>query len=252
MQVDSFPNEVVDRLKWYVYRLIDPRNGETFYVGKGRGNRVFQHAKAALASTDDEDAADLKFKHIKDISAAGLDVSHVIHRHGIDDPNVAYQLEAALIDAYPGLKNRVAGHGSGDYGVRHVIEIISEYAAQEFEVGEPLLLINITKTFDDEEKSIYEAARACWRIDANKVKRYKLVLAHRRGLVLGAFRPSGNWLPATTANFPGMGQDIPGRFGFVGHPAEEATAKLYLQRRVPDKYRAKGAANPIRFVEMDK
>jgi hypothetical protein len=40
VQPDSFPPEVIDRLKWYVYRLVDPRNGETFYVGKGKGNRV--------------------------------------------------------------------------------------------------------------------------------------------------------------------------------------------------------------------
>jgi len=27
----GFPNEVITELKFYVYRLIDPRNGETFY-----------------------------------------------------------------------------------------------------------------------------------------------------------------------------------------------------------------------------
>ncbi len=41
----EFPIEVIAELKHYVYRLIDPRNGETFYVGKGQGNRVFQHIK---------------------------------------------------------------------------------------------------------------------------------------------------------------------------------------------------------------
>ena len=46
MARDSFPAGVAEQLKWYVYRLIDPRNGETFYVGKGRGNRVsLSHAK---------------------------------------------------------------------------------------------------------------------------------------------------------------------------------------------------------------
>lgn len=35
---DSFPPEVTAKLKAYVYRLIDPRNGETFYVGKGVGD----------------------------------------------------------------------------------------------------------------------------------------------------------------------------------------------------------------------
>ena len=41
-----FPSDVCDKLGNYVYRLIDPRNGETFYVGKGKGNRVFSHIQA--------------------------------------------------------------------------------------------------------------------------------------------------------------------------------------------------------------
>ena len=45
---ESFPPEVVEKLKTYVYRLIDPRNGETFYVGKGQANRVFAHARADI------------------------------------------------------------------------------------------------------------------------------------------------------------------------------------------------------------
>jgi uncharacterized protein len=46
LEVGSFPAGVALQLKTYVYRLIDPRNGETFYVGKGRGNRVFSHIRA--------------------------------------------------------------------------------------------------------------------------------------------------------------------------------------------------------------
>ena len=51
MAIDSFPGRVAEQLKWYVYRLIDPRNGETFYVGKGQGDRVFAHAKGEYANT---------------------------------------------------------------------------------------------------------------------------------------------------------------------------------------------------------
>ena len=43
---ESFPGEVARRHNTYVYRLIDPRDGETFYVGKGQGNRVFSHVRA--------------------------------------------------------------------------------------------------------------------------------------------------------------------------------------------------------------
>ena len=37
-----FTAEVTEQLKYYVYRLIDPRNGQTFYVGKGKGNRLYE------------------------------------------------------------------------------------------------------------------------------------------------------------------------------------------------------------------
>ena len=73
MQRDRFPPGVAERLKWYVYRVIDPQNGETFCVGKGQNDRIFAHAKGALSTTDDEAAADLNLQRIKDLSAAGLD-----------------------------------------------------------------------------------------------------------------------------------------------------------------------------------
>ncbi|MGI9440198.1 MAG: hypothetical protein ACR2OT_04365, partial [Parvibaculales bacterium] len=44
----KFPPEVAKQLGYYVYRLIDPRNGETFYVGKGKNDRVFEHALGVL------------------------------------------------------------------------------------------------------------------------------------------------------------------------------------------------------------
>ncbi len=249
MPIDKFPVEVAERLGWYVYRLIDPRNGETFYVGKGRDDRVFKHAKAALPSSSDEngeDALDLKLQRIKEIQAAGLEVAHVIHRHGMEDEKVAFQVEAALIDAYPGLTNRVGGHGADDFGVRHVEEIIAEYSAEPFEPREALILISIAKSYEEETKSVYEAVRGVWRINADKAQAFRLVLAHRRGLVVGAFRPS-RWLPATKANFPWLDSDIQGRFGFVGEAADDEVASLYVRRRVPEMYRARG--NPVRFVE---
>ncbi len=52
-QIRKFPQSVVDAIQFYVYRLIDPRNGETFYVGKGKENRVFQHIRAEKDFEDD-------------------------------------------------------------------------------------------------------------------------------------------------------------------------------------------------------
>lgn len=41
--ITGFNPEVCEELEYYVYRLVDPRNGQTFYVGKGKNNRVFAH-----------------------------------------------------------------------------------------------------------------------------------------------------------------------------------------------------------------
>src|SRR6202011_5190436 len=125
-QDESFPPEVARRLKTYVYRLIDPRNGETFYVGKGQGNRVFSHIRAEPNLEDD--AVDNKIKRIREIRLAGFEVAHVIHRHGMDE-QTAFEVEAALLDAYPGVANIVGGVGSHDYGAMHARELIRRYAA---------------------------------------------------------------------------------------------------------------------------
>ncbi len=54
---------------FYVYELIDPRDGKPFYVGKGKGNRVDRHEKDAKAG-----ACLGRFDTIKDIWADGLEV----------------------------------------------------------------------------------------------------------------------------------------------------------------------------------
>lgn len=75
-------------------------------------------------------------------------------------------------------------------------------------------LISIAKSFDEEGRSIYDAARGVWKIDPRRAAKVNLVLAHRKGLVVGAFRPL-NWLPATKENFPWLVSDMPGRWGFL-------------------------------------
>ena len=119
----KFTPDVCKRLEYYVYRLIDPRTGQTFYVGKGKNNRVFAHAQDALkdydgvdylnAEQDDEISA--KIQQIRDIHNAGLEVIMVIHRWGMDEAT-AYEVESALTDCYPGLTNEQSGHDS-DRGV---------------------------------------------------------------------------------------------------------------------------------------
>ena len=62
------------------------------------------------------------------------------------DDKTAKIVEAALIDAYPGLTNIMNGTYSGDYGVMHAKEVISRYAAEIAEFKHKELLINVNKS----------------------------------------------------------------------------------------------------------
>jgi hypothetical protein len=123
-----FSEEVATKLGNYIYRLIDPRNGETFYVGKGTKNRVFEHAKLEnldFINKDDEDEISAKAQRILDIKNAGLSVSHVIHRHDVPE-HAIYEVEAAVIDAFPGLSNVQGGHWSGSRGPMSILGVIED------------------------------------------------------------------------------------------------------------------------------
>jgi uncharacterized protein len=241
-EISEFPREVIEEIKWYVYRLIDPRNGETFYVGKGRGNRVFQHIRCLL-STEEIDEINDKIQTIRQINAAGLDVIHVIHRHGMEE-EIAFEVEAALIDAYPEVTNIMGGTGSNDYGPMNAIEILNKYAAEEASFEHNILMITINKSIT--EKSIYDATRFAWKLGKGKLKKVEYVLAVVQGMIVGVFKPL-EWKEATIENFPEFHMDREGRFGFIGIEAEETIKRLYLRKRVPADYRKRGAANPIKY-----
>ncbi len=162
-EIESFPPGVATKLKTYVYRLIDPRNGETFYVGKGKANRVFSHIHEKVEG----DELDNKLKRIREIRRAGFEVGHVIHRRGLDD-KTAFEVEAALIDAFPGLTNTISGSGSNDYGVMHAKEIITRYSAEPAVFQHKALMINVNRTAS--ERSLYEATRYAWKISMSKAK----------------------------------------------------------------------------------
>jgi hypothetical protein len=240
-EIESFPAEVARKLKTYVYRLIDPRNGETFYVGKGRGDRVFSHIRGEQKLEGDE--LDNKLKRIREIRLAGFEVAHVIHRHGMDD-KTAFEVEAALIDAYPGLTNIVGGAGGNDYGAMHAKEIIRRYSAELAVFQHKALLISVNRSAT--ETSLYDATRYAWKISKSKAKQAEVILATVQSLIVGAFI-ADNWLDATGANLPGR-EDVPGRLGFVGREAPADIKELYVGKRVPDEYRKRGAANPIKYT----
>jgi uncharacterized protein len=238
-KIYSFPPEVAEKLQYYVYRLIDPRNGETFYIGKGKGNRVFAHARGDIET----DSLSEKMTRIRSIHIAGFDVAHVIHRHGLSEKS-AFEVEAALIDAYPGITNIMDGHGNSDFGAMHSSEIIKKYSAETAKFEHKALLISVNRSALD--SSLYEATRYAWRLSKKKANEAEVVLATVQGLIVGAF-VADEWIEANTANFPGR-ETVEGRYGFKGHEAPVELQQQYVGKRTPDEFRKKGASNPIKYT----
>jgi len=238
--MEKFPSEVIDALNNYVYRLIDPRNGETFYVGRGVGNRLFSHIREELGQEADE-VSD-KLRKIREIRLAGFEVAHVVHRHGLD-AETAKEVEAALIDAYPGLTNSVGGKDSGDRGAMHANEIIAAHKAEIAEFQHRALLISVNRTAS--ERGLYDAVRYAWKLSKKRATQAELVLATEKGVIKDVFVPE-KWLPATSENFPGR-SGAPGRIGFVGRKASPEIFELYFGKRLPEEYKF-GTANPIRYT----
>lgn len=100
-------------MKFYVYELIDPRDGSVFYVGKGTRKRIKQHVWDSTRSRENTPKAN----KIRRILAAGFEVlSRKVFE--TDDEAEAYAVEASLIRQHgrENLTNTTDGGKGGSSG----------------------------------------------------------------------------------------------------------------------------------------
>lgn len=239
-----FTQDVIEQLQYYVYRLIDPRNGQTFYVGKGKGNRVFAHVNDALKDYEggkyidkDEDDISSKIQQIRDIKESGLEVIHVIQRYGLTEKE-AFEVEAALIDCYAGLTNIQLGHSS-DRGVNNAEVLQRELSLEEFEDIEGLkyCIVKINDYWLNERGSVYETVRKHWNVNKARIEKIPYVLASHNGVIADVFEVE-KWYEA---------DECPGRYMFDGIQAPEEIRKLFVNKRLPKHYVKKGMASPVLY-----
>lgn len=244
--MEQFSPEVCRELGYYVYRLVDPRNGHTFYVGKGKNNRVFAHTECALDRYSDvgydpqaEDEGNLKYQTIREIRRAGLDVIHIIHRYGMNEHD-ALLAESVLIDTYALLTNKIKGVDAQE--PMNVITLQKTLAAAEYQddPAHPRYMIIKIKDYwlSQRNDDRYERTRSAWRINPRQAEKYPYVLSVTAGIVCEVYKVH-EWHECGG-----------GRSEFTGEVAEDAVRQIFLDKRIPQTYRKKGQASPCLYCKI--
>ena len=246
MAIKKFSEKTLDNIGYYVYRLVDPRDFTTFYVGKGQGNRVFDHARAAesFKLNDDEDRLSAKIDQINEIKAEGKEVIAVIHRHGLCCEQLALEVEAALIDAYPGLTNIQSGIDP-ERGVITAEDLEDKLNRKEYEEPDDIdyIIIKTSLNAVKTNGSLYEATRRAWKAKLERAQKYKYVLCVIYGVVREVYQvPEGGWKPA---------KSCAGRIEFEGEVAPDNVKSRFMNKLIPAKYRVRGLASPFLYKKSE-
>ncbi len=237
---------MAEKLGYYVYLYVDPRDGKVFYIGKGKGERCLDH----LFEDDDHP----KVKRIREILDAGLEPKIEILAHGIATSEEAYLVEAAAIDLI-GLKeltNKVTGHNSLLYGRKSLKELEVFYCPMNADIPDPVVLIRINELYRNgmSAQELYDATRGVWILSLERARGAKYALAVFEGIVKEVYEPE-LWQDAQVDSYETRKdltpEDGKGRIEFIGKLAPEAIRSKYIDKSVASSF-VFGSQNPCKYI----
>ena len=246
----EFSSETIKELKYYVYVYSDPDTGKPFYVGKGKGNRVFAHL------TDDGESE--KSSRIKSITDSGKKPVIQILVHGIDE-ETALKVEAAAIDliGIENLTNRQRGHQSSTFGKIEAKALEARYSCEQLkeeDITHNVIIIKVNQLYQNtmSPHELYEITRRYWRVNLEKAKKADYVFSVYDGLVVEVYKVA-QWFEAFTTMGTVESDDetekekIENRYEFVGNIAPEEVRAKYKYKSVSGLF-TKGEQNPIKYL----
>ena len=234
------PDEIANKLKSYVYIYIDPRNGEPFYIGKGKGNRLFSHL-------DDQSDTE-KVAKIAEIRQSGEVPQIDILRYGLSDSEAAL-VEAAAIDLIGKAKltNRVSGYHVHRFGRIISQKVIPMFEANPVQVRHKAILLTINRYYRKTMTplELYEMTRGIWVVGTRRNKA-EYALSLYKGIVLEVYHIK-EWHEAGTLPYQTRdSSDFKNseRWEFSGEVAQEIRDE-YVGFSV-----GKAGQNPIRYKNV--
>lgn len=252
--MEYFSQLAQEALEYYVYLLVNPLTNKIFYIGKGKGNRVFEHTKAAPLDWLESDKLDI----IREIISRGQSVKYYILRHGMSE-NEAYLVESAFIDFLTfndfsfiaKLSNIAAGHHQWDKGLKTAEEIELLYNCLPLDMeNKPhkLLCININGTYHS-SVDIYEVTRKSWVLNPNRANEADYVVAEYRGIIRAIFKVNKKgWRIVESEDGAGYFKGkSKARYYFDGKEVlDQDVCRMYLHKKLPIK--RQGQANPVWYL----
>jgi hypothetical protein len=261
--VKDFSKPVCSALAHYVYCLVDPRNKEVFYVGKGRENRVFD--RQYRPDHEHEDEAREKAARIQEIEASGREVERYILCHDLDEETASIVESCVISLLRSGLLKNAAlptpargahspegalypkGPHYPKWGVMSVDKVAAKYSLpmQDDCFTDPVMVVNISKNLRT-AATLYDATRGDWTASEERLTRRlgeHYVIAEYDGVLADVFKPQV-WKKLEN-----------GKMRFENTPGFEKGAKEYdeLFKRYCNRlvgFRQTGDASPIHYFNM--
>lgn len=260
-KLDKFSEKAIQSLNgYYVYALIDPRNDKVFYIGKGIGNRVFNHEIESGKSKNDEK---MKMQTIRSIENAGLNVKRVIVNWGLSERE-AFVAEASLINLFNftkdiNLTNIMSGHSVHEALTVEDFDIF--YGAEplkEEDIKDAILVIKINKLYkrNMSDKELYEATRGVWVVSLKQIagKNIKYVFAVYNQLIVGVYKPDEWYYVYENIDLPRQNElddeKYKKRVYFICKDYEnlDERQKFYLHKSIAKLKVNQSAHNPITYL----
>jgi hypothetical protein len=195
-----------EQLGHYVYVLRDPRDNQIFYVGKGVGNRVLDHANGVIGKDDPQS---MKEKQIIEIHVSGSEVDAWIIQSGLESDKHAFATESAVYGTLKLigsaldsenvlLRNIVVPPGFSNSGLIQLNEAIAIFGepADSTLIPHNSVFIKPTTTWRRgmSAEELWESTHGWWLLGEERIQSIKYVFAIPNFVIRGAWLvPENGW-----------------------------------------------------------
>jgi len=241
----------IEKIKFYVYILIDPRNWEVFYVWKGKGNRINDHIKGFFIEQKQETE---KNRKIEEIIMSWNKVKQIVIKHWLESESEAFNIESVIIDMlqlqWNRLTNIVKWHWSEENWIMDLEDIKIKYEAEEAIFDkDKIILININSLYKKNMsyEEIYEATRKSWVVDPLRANNATIICSVYRWIIREVFEINKSW----EIDHKRCEQNpwLKPRYMFEWVLARDFIRYKYLNKSVK-KYWIQWSQNPTKYVNI--